>query len=287
VTIAGQPGLFTPLVGADPTDVGSTKNLERVVEVLRAQVGHLQSENAALTAKIAELQNPPRSTDDFAAGMQHSLDVLQDRLATMGNSVSNFGVREFSLESKVHVDVTPLGTIGLRFVSPGEEVNAAALSTVSITVVPVPKPSADSVAAGTGTVDLSIDAIDGLSDDQVASLRRAHVTTVGSFQRIATRSTSTANLISLLGVDRDTLGRYTLLAGLLTVPGLDRLKAAVLYDAGITDVAALAQLKPAALGRRYATAAKRRKDDDGFRPSEEDAAAWIAAAQRLGDSAPP
>jgi hypothetical protein len=121
----------------------------------------------------------------------------------------------------------------------------------------------------------------------VASLRRAHVTTVGSFQRIATRSTSTANLISLLGVDRDTLGRYTLLAGLLTVPGLDRLKAAVLYDAGITDVAALAQLKPAALGRRYATAAKRRKDDDGFRPSEEDAAAWIAAAQRLGDSAPP
>jgi hypothetical protein len=275
------------MVGADPTDVGSTKNLERVVEVLRAQVGHLQSENAALTAKIAELQNPPRSTDDFAAGMQHSLDVLQDRLATMGNSVSNFGVREFSLESKVHVDVTPLGTIGLRFVSPGEEVNAAALSTVSITVVPVPKPSADSVAAGTGTVDLSIDAIDGLSDDQVASLRRAHVTTVGSFQRIATRSTSTANLISLLGVDRDTLGRYTLLAGLLTVPGLDRLKAAVLYDAGITDVAALAQLKPAALGRRYATAAKRRKDDDGFRPSEEDAAAWIAAAQRLGDSAPP
>lgn len=287
MTIAGQPGLFTPLVGADPTDVGSTKNLERVVEVLRAQVGHLQSENAALTAKIAELQNPPRSTDDFAAGMQHSLDVLQDRLATMDNSVSNFGVREFSLESKVHVDVTPLGTIGLRFVSPGEEVNAAALSTVSITVVPVPKPSADSVAAGTGTVDLSIDAIDGLSDDQVASLRRAHVTTVGSFQRIATRSTSTANLISLLGVDRDTLGRYTLLAGLLTVPGLDRLKAAVLYDAGITDVAALAQLKPAALGRRYATAAKRRKDDDGFRPSEEDAAAWIAAAQRLGDSAPP
>lgn len=286
MTIAGQPGLFTPLVGADPTDAGSTKNLERVVEVLRAQVAHLQAQNAELSAKIAELQNPPRSTDDFAAGLQHSLDVLQDRLSTMDNSVSNFGVREFSLESKVHVDVTPLGTIGLRFVSPGEEVNAAALSTVSITVVPVPKPSADTGESGPGAVDTGIESIDGLSDDQVASLRRAHVTTVGSFHRIATRSTSTANLVSLLGVDRDTLGRYTLLAGLLTVPGLDRLKAAVLYDAGVTGVAALAQAKPAALARRYATAAKRRTDDDGFRPSEEDAASWIAAAQRLGERAP-
>ena len=284
VTVDGKPGLFTPLVGADPADAGSTANLEKVVDLLRAQVAQLQTENATLTAKIAELQSPPSSPDDFAAGMQHSLDVLQGRLAAMDNQVSNFAVREFSLESKVHVDVTPLGTIGFQFVQPGDEVNAAALSTVSITVVPVPKP-ADVTPAGAAplaaTPDVGIEAIDGLSDAQVGKLRAAHVTTVGSFQQIATRSSTTASLISLLGVDRDTVGRYALLAGLLTVPGLDKVKAAILYDAGITDVATLAAVTPAQVVKKYASAARRSKIDDGFRPDEDAAAAWIAAAAGL------
>jgi hypothetical protein len=72
-----------------------------------------------------------------------------------------------------------------------------------------------------------------------------------------------------------------LLAGLLTVPGLDRMKAAVLYDAGVTDAAALAAADPRDLARRYAVAAKRRRDDDGFRPSAEQAAEWIDAAAAL------
>ena len=181
-------------------------------------------------------------------------------------------MREFSLESKVHVDVTPLGTIGFQFVQPGDEVNAAALSTVSITVVPVPKP-ADVTPAGAAplaaTPDVGIEAIDGLSDAQVGKLRAAHVTTVGSFQQIATRSSTTASLISLLGVDRDTVGRYALLAGLLTVPGLDKVKAAILYDAGITDVATLAAGTPAQVVKKYASAARRSKIDDGFRPDED------------------
>lgn len=278
VTVDGRPGLFTPLVGADPTDAHAGANLEKIVDVLRQQVAQLQSENAALTAKLVELQSPARSSDDLAAGLQHSLDTLQQQLGEMANGVTNFAVREFALESKVHVDVTELGTIGFRFVQPGEDVNAAALSTVSLTVVPVPKPVAD---AAPPPADPSVDSIDGLSPEQVRKLRAAHVSTVSAFQQVATRARTSAGLVSLLGVDRAALGRYTLLAGLLTVPGLDRTEAAVLYDAGFTDVASLASASPADVVKRYARAAKARGDDDGFRPTATEAAGWIAVAGRL------
>lgn len=289
VQVDGKPGLFTPLVGVDPADAPSTANLEKIVDILRQRVAELQTENAALTAKLTAAAAAGTSPEDFAAGIRHSLDTMQEQLAAMSNTMSDFAVREFSLESKVHVDVTPLGTIGFRFVQPGEEVNAAALSTLSITLVPLPKASAQASELGAGTPqDLGIDSIDGLSADQAARLRSAHVTTVSAFRRVATRATATAEMVSLLGVDRDTLGRYTLLAGLLTVPGLDRFKAAVLYDAGITDIQALAAISdPSDLVRRFAEAASKRADDNGFRPRPQDAAAWIDMAGRMVTQANP
>ena len=205
----------------------------------------------------------------------------------MSNPTSNFAVREFTLESKVHVDVTPLGTMGFQFVRPGESVNAAALSTVTLTAVPIPKPAPDTgdeVAAQPAPVPDSgqpIEAIDGLTGAQVAALRDAHVSTASAFARLATRATASAQLMSLLRVDRDALGRFTLLAGLLTVPGLDRLKAAVLYAAGIPDVATLATADPAALVTAYAAAAATRADDDGWRPTLSDTKAWVEAATAM------
>jgi Domain of unknown function (DUF4332) len=284
VEIDGKVGVFTPLVGADPKDAGSTDNLQQIVDVLRGQVARLQTRNDELEAKLVDLSAPPRSTDDFAAGLQHSLDVLQGRLAEMANEVSNFAVREFQLETKVHVDVTPLGTIGFRFVQPGDPVDAAALSTLSVTVVPVPKPLAaddGAVPAPATRANPGVEAIDGISGAQAAELRANHISTVGDFSRAATEASMSAVLVSMLGVDRDALGRYSLLAGLLTVPGIDSRQAAILYDAGIRDVPTLAGTTPAALLKAYAAAAKQRPDDDGVRPSKEDAAAWIQAAQHL------
>lgn len=278
VTVGGRPGIFTPLVGVDPTDVPSTDNLEQVIDLLRQQIARLQSENADLAAKLAQAQSQATSGDDLAAAMQHSLDTLQERLADMGNATSNFAVREFSLESKVLVDVTALGTIGFRYVQPGDDVNPAALSTLSITVVPVPKPATDPTP---GAAEPGVEAIDGLTADQATTLRAAHVTTVNAFWRAATQATTTASLVSMLGIDRDTLGRYTMLAGLLMVPGLDRLKAAVLYDAGIINAATLAAAEPDELVHSYTRAVTLRPDDDGFRPTTEQAAEWIAAAARL------
>jgi len=285
VTVDGRAGLFTPFVGDDPADVKSTANLEEVVDALRNQVAHLQSANADLSAKLDALESPSRSSDDLASGVQHALDGLQDQLAAMANPTSNFAVREFTLETKVHVDVTALGTIGFRFVQPGETVNAAALSTVSLTVVPLPKPVLDEPVAPV-PADAPVEAIDGLTPAQLAALRGAHVTTASSFRKVATRATASASLVSLLAVDRAALGRFTLLAGLLAVPGLDRQRAAVLFDAGITDAGTLAAADPAALVKAYAKAAKARTDDDGFRPTADDAAAWIAAAAALSPAAP-
>ena len=283
--------MFTPLVGADPHDVPSTDNLQKIVDVLKTEVGRLQVENKELSAKVADLSEPARSTDDFAAGLQHSLDVLQNRLSTMGNEVSNFAVREFQLESKVLVDVTPVGTIGFRFVQPGDTVDAAALSTLNVTVVPVPKPVPDDVVAAAPVLmtpaNPGVEAIDGLTEPQVKALRSNHIGTVSEFRRAATETTATATLVSLLGVDRDALGRLTLLAGLLTVPGIERRQAAVLFDAGITDVASLAAISPAVLLRRYEKAASARPDDDGTRPTKADATAWIEAAKQLTASAGP
>jgi hypothetical protein len=272
VTVDGRAGLFTPFVGDDPADVKSTANLEEVVDALRNQVAHLQSANADLSAKLDALESPSRSSDDLASGVQHALDGLQDQLAAMANPTSNFAVREFTLETKVHVDVTALGTIGFRFVQPGETVNAAALSTVSLTVVPLPKPVLDEPVAPV-PADAPVEAIDGLTPAQLAALRGAHVTTASSFRKVATRATASAS-------------RFTLLAGLLAVPDLDRQRAAVLFDAGITDAGTLAAADPAALVKAYTKAAKARTDDDGFRPTADDAAAWIAAAAALSPAAP-
>ena len=286
VTIGDRTGIFTPLTakGADDTD-----NLAKIVDVLRGELAEARSTAAALQARLDEVTSPPRSADHLAEGVQSALDSLSERLATMTNPTSNFAVREFTLESKVHVDVTPLGTIGFQFVKPGEVVNAAALSTVTLTVVPVPKQVSDPGTPPPPAVrapDSSVEAL-GLSQAHAAALRRAHITTTGEFARVATRATATAELVSMLGVSREDLGRYVLLAGLLTVPGLDPVKARVLYESGIHDAATLAGLKPATVVARYAKAAPSVPGAGRWRPKPEDAAAWVAAATSLVTSSQP
>jgi hypothetical protein len=55
----------------------------------------------------------------------------------------------------------------------------------------------------------------------------------------------------------------------------------VLYDAGIINAATLAAAEPDELVHSYIHAVALRPDDDGFRPTTEQAAEWIAAATRL------
>jgi hypothetical protein len=278
VTVEGITGIFTPLAGLDPKNPDGAANLQKLVDSLRAELERLRQENAALTAKVAELSAPPRSSDDFAAGVQHALDSLQSRLSEMDNPTSDFAVREFTLESRVHLEVSALGTIGMRFVQPDETVNAAALSTVSMTVVPMPKP-----ADGTPTPASvqGIESIDGLTKEQITMLRANNVVTTRDFYSAATRATTTATLVSMLGVGRDQLGRMVLLAGLLTVPGVDKDSASLLFDAGIQDPATLAESSADSVLRGLKSVARKRRMKASSLPSAAAVGGWIGAAQAI------
>ena len=214
ITVGGRTGIFTPLSGKDAEN---TENLGKIVDVLRSEL--------AGCARTTRRCRPGRRPDRAGAvggqprgGVQNASTSFADRLGAMSNATSDFAVREFTLESKVHVDVTEVGTIGFQFVRPGEVVNAAALSTVTLTVVPVPKPVVDPVDGVVGVVapDSPVESL-GVSEEQATRLHAAHIATTRDFARIATRATATAQLVSMLGVSREELGRYTLLAGLLTM----------------------------------------------------------------------
>ena len=277
VTVDGRVGLFTPLTAGAGTDPTSTDNLQAVVDVLRKQVADLQSTNAGLTAQLAAVSEASTSSDEFASGVQHSLDVLQDKLATMENSVSTFAVREFSMQSKVLVDVSDLGTIGLRFVKPGEDVESTSLSTVSITVVPLPKEAAPASGTAPAPTDPAVDEIDGLSArpdrhpakgpchlGEVLPAGRHQIEHLGAAGRHAGRRSGHRWAAHPA---RRPAGRPR--------PGSDdgggpaTTRSHRCGDPG--------RRQPKDLVRSYAAAAKKRKDDDGFRPTVELAQAWIDA----------
>ena len=273
VTVDGRLGLFTPVEGDDAK--ASTDNLSEIVDVLRRQVEQLQQKNADLTAEIEAI--PPRSADDVAAAIAASVDSLQGRLGQMDNAVTNFGLREFSLQSKVRVDVTALGTLGFHFVQPGDQLPAEALSTLSVTLVPVPKEQPLDPAAGPTTAGADLHDL-GFSQPDIALLRSQHVNTAAELASVGTPASATATLASMLGTDRVDLADRIAQATLTTLPELDLARAAVLRSTGLGTVAALAASTPDAVAEQYAAAADAVAGDDGWRPSREVAAGWVATA---------
>ncbi len=285
LTVEGRTGVFIPIARPDPKDPASTDNLSTIVDVLARQVGSLQRENEELRAKL-DAQVPTRSADDVAAAVQGSVDALASRLTQMQNPVTNFGLREFVLQSKVRVDVTPVGTLGLRFVQPGEDVEPEALSTLSVTIVPVPKPQPEpgtaSPAPGRGPDLVAL----GFDAPAIQTLHANHVSTAGDLATLGTRASATAALSAMLGVDREELASRIALAGLLTLPAVDADRAAVLGAAGLTTTLVIANASPEEVVARFTAAATGSavpgmRGDDGWRPSRELAAQWVATAQAL------
>jgi hypothetical protein len=278
VTIEGRLGLFTPFEGEDPK--ASTDNLTEIVDVLRRRVEQLQETNAQLEAKLDA--TPPRSADDVAAAIAASVDTLQSRLGQMDNAVTNFGLREFSLQSKVRVDVTPLGTLGFHFVQPGDLLPPEALSTLSVTLVPVPKepaPPGEAAAAQT-TAGADLHQL-GFSRPDVELLHAQHVDTAADLASIGTRASATATLSAMLGTDRQVLGDRIALGALTTLPSVDLARAGVLTAAGLGSTGLLAAAEPEAVVQQFAVAAAGSSSDQGWRPSVELAEQWVATAAAL------
>jgi|GEM_PF-2247839 len=283
VTVGGITGVFTPLTtgAGKPLGDDERKNLLQIIEQLKREVSEVQSRNLKLESDLATLRERPSAADDFAGGVQQSLDELQQRMANMRNTTSNFAVREFKLEASVFVQVTPLGSVEYRFVQPGENAPPQALSKLSLQVVPVPKDSLAGVFTGNlFQPEVPVAALPGVSADAARKIESAGVFTLGEFLQVGTRARAQAYLSALLGVERQRLALWSQQALLMTLRGVNGAAALVLIEAGLSSFEALSQQAPDALVAAYEATRAQRPDLAAPMLDPTTAAQWIRAARQ-------
>ena len=283
VTVAGITGVFTPLTTGAGRPLGDDerKNLLQIIDQLKREVSEVQSRSLKLEADLATLRERPSAADDFAGGVQQSLDELQQRMANMRNTTSNFAVREFKLEASVFVQVTPLGSVEYRFVQPGEDAAPQALSKLSLQVVPVPKASLAGVFTGNlFQPETPVAALPEVSPDAARKIEAAGVFTLGEFLQVGTRARAQAYLSALLGVERQRLALWAQQALLMTLRGVNGAAALVLIEAGSSSFETLAGLTPEALLAGYEATRARRPDLAAPALTLALAEQWIRAARQ-------
>ncbi len=281
VAIDGVHGLFTPIATADAKDPDSAKNLLGVIAVLKREVTALRERNLALEQELAALrQASSRTPDDFASAVKHSLDSLQARLSETSNPVSNFVVREFSLEAKVAVDVSPLGVIDYRFVKPGESIDPSRLSKLALTIVPTPKSSsAHSFTPVEFTPLVDVEEVQGIGEVWSKRLNAHGIYTVGDLVSAGSRVRSQAELAALLQVDRERLADWLAQAELLSVRDIDGRSAELLARTGANGLEALATQTPEALTEKFNAENARKSEGRAPVLSVEAAKLWIETAK--------
>lgn len=283
VSIDGVQGVFTPIGSADSQAMGSDerKNLLAIVDQLKREVARLQQENLALGERLAVLTQRPAAPDDFASAVQQSVDELQQRLATMRNATSNFAVRQLKLDASVFVQVSPVGTIEYRFVQPGDDIEAAAVSRLAMEIVPLPRSDLSGVwSPGLFQPELGVPALSGVTAAQARALEANGIYSIGEFLQVATRARAQSYLEALLGVERRQLATWAQQAALMLLRGVDGRVATLLIDSGIVDFEAIATLSAEAIVKRY-MALRKKRGAAGF-PAIDAALAgrWIVAARR-------
>lgn len=283
VTVNGITGLFRPISHAagEPLSEDERANLLALIDQLKRDNATLLGQSQKLAADLAALRAPAAAPDDFASGVQHSVDELQQRLSTMSNPISNFAVRGLKLETSVFVQITALGSIEYRFVQPGDKVDASALSRLTLDLVPVPKANLANVwTPNLFQPELGVSALPELLPAQSQSLEGAGVFSIGEFLQVATRARTQAYLEALLGADRQRLAAWAQQALLLTLRGVDGAMAQLLIEAGFTDFDALAGGVPDALVAALDAARARRPELQGGAVDTALAEQWIRAARQ-------
>lgn len=283
VTVGGVTGLFTPITsGSDkPLGADERQNLLAIVDQLKREVSELQSRNLQLQADLTTLRQRPTAPEDFASGVQQSLDELQQRMGNMRNGTSNFAVREFKLDASVFVQVTPLGSVEYRFVQPGDNAPPQAFSKISMQVVPLPKDNLAGVWAGSlFQPDTPLQALPDISPAQVAQLETAGLYSIGEYLSVATRARAQAHLQALLGVQRQRLALWAQQALLMTLRGVSGPAALLLIEAGVSAFEVLAALGPEALVVAYEARRVQRPDLSAPALDLPQARQWVRAARQ-------
>ena len=256
------------------------RTLLRQISRLRKENRQLKKGAAAPTLAAGPAGAVYRPQEDFANALGSAVDSLQTRMAQMSNPVSDFAVREVSLQAKVSLEVTPLGTLAYRFVGPSESVDAAKLSSLSLTIVPVPRQDGSGAPALADLdVQVGIEQIPGLGEKRRERLRSHDIYTVGEFLQVGTRARAAVQLAALLEVDRLRLSEWLTHAQLLMLRGVDGRTAAALHDAGIRGFDDLASLQPEEV---VARCRRRAADADhpapaGITPAQ--AESWVKTAR--------
>ena len=277
VNVDGKLGLFTPLTDQDSSDT-SNENLEQIIQVLRDKVASLQNQNQKLQQTLSEMTKASRRTpDDFATAISHSVDSLQARLHDTKNPVSRFAMREFKIETNVHVNVTPLGTVEYRFLQPEEEVDPTRLSKIEMSLVPLPKEE-----NGWNPADFShftdIEEIQGIGERYQRKLNQHNIYSINDLLTAGTRVRSRVELASLLGVDRNKLSIWINLAELMTIKLIDGRKAEVLQLIGIDNLEQLAKQEAEALTNAFNTQVAEMNHATLKPVEQEEVLRWIKAA---------
>lgn len=306
VTAALTTGTTDPTLDAVQQELS---DLKAANTQLRAQLVAMQEQDLANREKIVALQQTEitlreqlgqtqsqagREPDDFASAVSHSLDTLQSRLSGLSNPLTDFAVREFSIDAKVAVNVTRLGTVEYRFIQPGEKVDPTAVSNVKMTVVPVPK---QTQAGSWGPVEFTpsagVEEIRGIGRQLRQQLNQEGIYTVGDLLHAGGRVRGTVELASLLEVDRYRVEEWLAHAQLLTIRDVDGRSAGVLYELGVRNLEQLAASNPEVLAVEFnaqvqRTGRKRVGQVDAARVTP-----WVRAArnflgqQPLAETPPP
>lgn len=252
ISYAGKRGLFTPLTDIKNPEE-SEQNLEKILLALKENLRQVQFENLELKGELeAYKKKHNRTPDDFATAVSHSLDSLQSRLNDMKNPVSRFAIKEFNVEFTVSVEVTELGTIDYRFISPDENIDPNLLSKIKMSVVPLPKDT------GSGTWDapefsplMDVEEIQGMDEAYRKTLNGRGIYTISDLLTAGTRVRSKIELSKMLGVDRRRLAKWLSYAELMTIKGIGGHAAEVLANIGIPSLEKLARQNPEEMLEAY------------------------------------
>lgn len=281
-----QAPLNVPVMGGPP--VGAAALAESLpydpaatITLLQQQVNDLSAANTALRSQLVSLQEQDlrsrekivalqqieiqlreelgqtrqrtgREPDDFASAVSHSLDTLQSRLTGLSNPVTDFAVREFQIDARVAVNVTPLGTVEYRFIQPGEVVDPSAVSNVSMKVVPVPKQTqAGAYSPVEFTPSAGVEEIRGIGKQLRQTLNQQGIYTVGDLLHAGGRVRGSVELANVLEVDRYRVDEWLAHAQLLTIRDVTGRIAGVLYEIGVRSLAGLAEREPTELAAAF------------------------------------
>jgi hypothetical protein len=255
---------------------------QQQIAQLKKEVAAQHNEIQRLKGELATLRDTPSSpSQDFASAVQQSLDELQQRMTTMNNPLANFAVRELELDAAVFVHVTPTGAVEYRFVQPGQSIEPAALSRLTIGVVPVPKTDLRGVwTAELFQPELGVGELPEVTAAQAKKLEKAGIFSIGEFLQVATRARAQAYLATQLGVDRRKLALWAQRAALMALRGVNGGAAQVLILAELGSFETLVAATAPGIVQRYAR--MREKHPELKAPPVDDALAaqWVRAARQ-------